>query len=125
MVGFDHVDDGLDDRGWGEELATVVRALLGKLGEEIFVDPPEHVARCGAQSFRVEHAHHFFEDAALEARVVLRQLAGERRESVFDRLHRGVERCAEIAVLGRLQDHVEPRALGQIKRAAARKVGLD
>ena len=73
----------------------------------------------------VEHAQHVFEDAALETRVVLRQLAGKRRESGFDRLHGGVERRAEIAPLGCFQDHVETRTFGKVQRSAAGEIGFD
>ena len=117
MVRLDDVDDGLHDRGRREELAVVVRALLGELGEEVFVDAAEHVARGAAQRLGVEHAHHFFKDAAFEAPVVLRQLAGERRKCRLDRLHRGGERRAEVAVLRRLEDHVEARGFRQVQRA--------
>jgi hypothetical protein len=43
VIGLNHVDDGLDDCGRGEELTVVVGALLGELGEEIFVDASKHV----------------------------------------------------------------------------------
>jgi len=125
VIGLDDVDDGLDDRGWREELAIVMRALLRKLREEVFVDAAEHVAGGRAQPLGVEHAHHLFEHAALEACVVLRQLASERREGGFDRLHGGIERRAEVAVLRGLENDVEPRALRQVQRPAPREVGLD
>jgi hypothetical protein len=44
VVRLDHVDDGLYERRRREELAVVMRTLLGELGEEIFVDATEHVA---------------------------------------------------------------------------------
>ena len=44
VIRLNHIDDGLDDRGRGEELAVVVRALLRELGEKVFVDAAEHVA---------------------------------------------------------------------------------
>ena len=113
VVGLDDVDDGLHDRRRREELAVVVRALFGELGEEVFVDAAEHVAGGRAQPFGVEHAHHLFEHVVVEPLVVLRQLARERREGGFDRLHGGGERRAEVAVLRRLQDHVVARALRQ------------
>ena len=83
VVGLDHVDDSLDDRGRGEKLAVVVRALLRELGEEVFVDAAEHVAGGRAQSFGVECPHHHFEDIGLEALVVFRQLSPEWLEVVF------------------------------------------
>ena len=53
-------------RGRREELAVVVRALLGELGEEVFVDAAEDVARRRAQLLAVEHAHQVFEHLVLE-----------------------------------------------------------
>ncbi len=89
MVRFDDVDDGLHDRGRRKELAIVVRALLGKLGEEVFVDASEDVARGGAQRLGIEHAHHSLKKTAVEPLIVPWQLPRERREGRFDRFHGG------------------------------------
>ena len=67
---------------------------------------PEALRRPSVSNMRIM----LFEHVVLEAPVVLRQLAGERREGCLDRLHRGRQRRAEVAVLGRLEDHVEARA---------------
>ena len=89
VIRLDHIHDGLDDRRRGEELAVVMRTLLGELDEEILVDTAEHVPRGGAKRLGIEGAHHLFQDVVLEAFVVLRQLAGERREVVLHGVHGG------------------------------------
>ena len=50
VVRLDDVDDGLHQRGRGEELAVVLRALHGEFHQEVFVDPAEDIAawRCAA-----------------------------------------------------------------------------
>ena len=125
MVRLDHVHDGLDDRGRREELAVVVRALLGELGQEVFVDAAEHVAGSRAQGFGIEGPHHLFQHVVLEALVVLRQLAGKRREVVLQGFHGGGHGRAEIAVLRHLQQHVVACRLGQHQGAAPSEIGLD
>lgn len=53
VIGLDHVDDGLDDGGRGEELAVVVGVLLGELGEEVFVKAPEALRRASVSNLRI------------------------------------------------------------------------
>ena len=125
VVGLDDVDDGLDDRRRGEELAVVVCALLRELREEIFVDAAEHVARGRAQRLGIEGPHHLFQYIVLKALVVLRELARERRETVFHGFHGGGHGSAEIAVLGHLQQNVIARRLGQHQGAAPGEIRLD
>ena len=124
VVGLDDVDDGLDERRRGEELAVVVRAQLRELREEILVDAAEHVARGRAQRLGIEGPHHLFQDIVLEALVVFRELARQRREAVFHGFHGGGHGGAEIAVLRHLQQNVIKRRLGQHQGAAAREIGL-
>ena len=112
VIRLDHIHDGLDNRGRRKELAVVVCALLGELGQEVFVDAAEHVARGRAQRLGIEGPHHLFQDIVLEALVVLRQLACERREVVFHGFHGGAHGRAEIAVLRHLQQHVIACGLG-------------
>ena len=114
MIRLDNIDDGLDDRRRREKLAVVVRALLGKLGEKILVDTAEHVAGGRAQRFGIECPHHLFQDIVLEALVILRQLSLERREVIFHGVHGGGHRCAEVAILRHLHQHVVARRLRQI-----------
>ena len=125
VVRFDHVDDGLHDGGRREELAVVVRALLGELGEKILVDAAEHVAGGPAQGLRIEGPHHLFQDVVFETLVVLRQLSGERRKALLHGFHRGGHRCAKIAVLRLLQQHVETRLLRQHHCTPAGEIGCD
>ena len=125
MVGLNDVDDGLDNRRRGEELAVVVCALLRELRQEIFVDAAEHVARGLAQRLGIEGPHHLFQHIVLEALVVLWELARERREAVFHGFHGGGDGRAEFAVLGHLQQNVIAGLLGQHQGATPGKIGLD
>jgi hypothetical protein len=52
-------------------------------------------------------------------------LARERRKGGLDRLHGAIKRRAEVAILGALEDDIEPRALRQVQRPAAGEVGFD
>ena len=99
--------------------------LLGELGQEVFVDAAEHVPRGGAERLGIEGPHHLFQDIVLEALVVLRQLAGERREVVLHGFHRSGHGRAEIAVLRHLQQHVVACRLGQHQGAAPCEIGFD
>ena len=99
VVGLDHVDDGLDNRWRREELVVVVRTLLREFCKEIFVNAAEHVARGCAQRLGIEGPHHLFQDIVLEALVVLRKLACERREVGFHGFHGGGHGSAEISVI--------------------------
>ena len=56
--------------------------------------------------------HHLFQNIVLEALVVLRELARERREVVFYRFHGNGHGGAEIAVLRHLQQNVIARRIG-------------
>ncbi len=125
VVGLDDVDDGLNDGRWREELAVVVRALLGEFGEEILVDAPENVPRGLPQGFGVEGTHHAFEKLVVEALVVLGELTGERLEALLDRFHRLGQGRADAFVLGCFEDLVEARGLGQHQCPAPGKVGRD
>ena len=68
VVRLDHVDDGLDEGGRGEELAVILRALHGELHEEVLVDAAEDVASGGAESFAVEDAQEVFEHGGSRTR---------------------------------------------------------
>ena len=67
-------------------------ALLRELGEEVFVNAAEHVARCGPQGLGIKHPQHALEKFAVEALVVLRQLTGKRWEMLLDGFHGGHQR---------------------------------
>ena len=125
MIGLNYIDDGLYDRGRRKELAIVVRALLGELGEEILVDAAEHVAGGRSQRFGVECPHHLFQDIALEALIILRQLCLERWEVIFHGFHGGSYRGAKVAILGLLKQLVIERCLRKHEGAARGEVCLD
>ena len=61
VVRLDHVDDGLHERGRGEELAVVLRALHGELHEEVFVDASEDIAAGSTERLAVENAEQIFQ----------------------------------------------------------------
>ena len=125
VLRLDHIDDGLHDRRWRKELAVVVCAFLRELGEEIFVDATEHVARGPAQCLGIEGPHHLFQDVVLEARVVFWQLSGERRKVSFHTFHGGGHGRSKLAILRQPQQYVVARSLGQHQGATSGKVGFD
>ena len=125
VIRLDNVDDGLHDRRRCEELAVVVRALLGKLGEKILVDTAEHVAGGRAQRFGIECPHHLFQGIVLEALVILRQLSLERWEVIFHGFHGGSYRGAKVAILGLLKQLVVARCFRKLEGAARGEVCLD
>ena len=125
MIGLDDVDDGLDDRWRGKELAVVVCALLGELREEVFVDTAKHIARGSTQRLRMEGPHHLFQNIVLEALVVLRKLARERREIVFNGFHGSGHGGTESAVLCHLEQNVIASHFGQHQCTTPCKIVLD
>ena len=125
VVGFDDVDDGLDERGRGEELAVVLRALHGELHEEVFVDAPEDIAAGGAEHFAVEDAEDLFEEVALELVVVLGKLALQRLEVALDGVHRLDEGGAEVGPFGQLEQLVVAGLFWKHQRPAFQEVLLD
>lgn len=71
VIGFDVVDDGAYQRGRCEEFAAFLRAGLGELVEEVFVDPTEHVATGLGQRWAVENLDQLAQQGGLEAQVFL------------------------------------------------------
>ena len=47
LIGFQHLDQELDNTARGVELATLLALSTGKLGQEILVDATEHVLGAG------------------------------------------------------------------------------
>ena len=66
-LGVEHMGNQRDQRDGGEELAAVVRLLVGELGEEVFVDAPEDIAGDLLQLIGVEGAQQLAEDLALSS----------------------------------------------------------
>lgn len=115
----------MDERGRGEEVAVILRALHGEFHQEIFVDAPEDLASGGAERLAVEDAEDVFEDVVLEFVVILRELAEQRHEAVLDGVHRLHERCAEMGAFRELEDMIVACRLRQHERATYEEVRLD
>ena len=73
VIGFDDVHDGAYQRGWREKLAAFLRAGLGELVQEVFVDTTKHVATRLGQRGAVENLDQLGQQGGLEAQVVLGQ----------------------------------------------------
>ena len=61
VIGFNDGHNGIDQGRRREKLATFLRPVFGKFVEEVFIDPPEHIARHTVEFFGVEDT-----DQALE-----------------------------------------------------------
>ena len=97
MIGFDHVDDRLDDRRRREELAVVVGLLNRELGEEVLVDAAEDVTRGLSNLLTVEEAHEVFQHARLEDTEVFRQDPLQGLELLLDCGHCTGDKLGEVA----------------------------
>ena len=123
VVRLDDVDEDLHERGRGEELAVVLRALHGELHQEVFVDAPEDVATGGAKRLAVEDAEQIFEKSVLEFRIIFGKLIEQRLEVALDSVHRLHERRAEVRALGQRQQGVVTGFLRQHERATFFEIG--
>ena len=125
VVGLDHVDEHLHQRGRREELAIVLRALHCELHQEIFVDTPEHIAGGGAERRAVENAEQVSEDVVLELVVVLGKLTLQWLEVAFDRVHCVDDGPAEVATCRELEQRVVARFRRELEGAPFEEVTLD
>ena len=125
VIGFDGVDEGLHQRGRGEEFAAVLRALHRELHQEILVNAAEHIAAGAAQRLAVEGAQQVFQQIALELVVILRQLTPQRLELLLDGVHRLDQRRAQFAILRPLHQRVVSRGFGEHQGPALDEVALD
>ena len=97
---LDDLDDQPDDRVRREELAAEAALARGEVGEEVLVDQPERIAGQLARQRR-EQPEQLAEGGLLEPLVAAR--ASTSRSSglaALDRLHRIVDRLAEVLALG-------------------------
>lgn len=88
MIRLNDIDDGLHQRGRGEEFAVVLRALHGELHQEIFIDSAKEIAAGGAYGLGIEGAENFFQQGIGELGIFLGQLTAERFELFLDGVHR-------------------------------------
>lgn len=109
----------------GEELAAIMGALIGKLGEEIFVDPAEHVTPGALQRRVVEDAQHIAKHVVFKALIFgLGQHALKRRIICLHRLHGRNDNRRAIGAAGQAGEMIELSLRLQENGAAAGKVLL-
>ena len=104
-VGLQHLDQELDDAARGVELASLLALGAGELGQEVLVDPADHVLRAGVLVAHLDVADHVDELAEpllVEGRtgVVLGQHVLERRVVALDRGHGVVDELADGGLPG-------------------------
>ena len=110
VVRLDDVDDGLDQRDRREELAAVMRLLVGELGEEVLVDAPEHVAVRAPQGRVVEGAQKLADYVVVELLVLgLGQGATQGRVVLLDPLHSIDDHLRAISAVRQGDEIVELR----------------
>ena len=125
VVRLDDVDDGLDQGDRREELAAVMRLLVGELGEEVLVDTPEHVAVCAPEGRIVEGAQKLAEHIVVELLVLcLGQGAAQGVVVLLDLLHRIDHHLRAIGAVRQGDEMVELRLRLQKDRALPGEVLL-
>ena len=135
LEGLEDLDDQPHDRVRREELTAESSLGLGEVGEEIFVDQPEGVARQLPWQ-RSEQPTQLDEDVGFHALVAAREDIPELGVGGFHGLHGLVDRLAEVRSLGQLDQrrqsgglrHVEDRpglVVVRRGRVARRGAGLD
>jgi hypothetical protein len=127
VIRLDDVDDHLHQRRRREELAVVVGVLDRELGQEVFVNAAEYVARGVPDLLAVEQPHEIFKHLGLEDAVILGQDAFQRLEPRFDGLHGIGHELGQraLAARGLRHDPVVASLLGQRQRPAPHVVGID
>ena len=100
-LGIEHAGDERDQRDGGEELAAIVRLLVGEAGEEVLVDAAEDVAGHLLQLVRVEGAEKLAEDVVVEHLVLaFGQHTPKALVVRLDRLHRGDDGPGAVRAVG-------------------------
>lgn len=125
MIGFDNVDDSLHDTGRRESFAVVMCLTDRELGENVLVDPTEHVAGTILDLLTIEDPHQVFEHLGFEDAVVLGQQARQRLKLGLDSAHSVGDQFGKSGAAGGslLHDEVVPRRSQQVERAAGGVVG--
>ncbi len=107
-VGFDDVDDRLDERDRREELPAVVGLLIGELRQEILVDAPEDVSIGALESRIVEGAQDLPENVVVEFLVLrLGQGAAQGLVVLFDPFHGVDDRPGPVRAVRQGDETVE------------------
>ena len=125
MVGFDDIDDSLHQRHRREELAAVMRFLVGELGKEVLVDAPEHVAVRAPQRRVVEGSQDLAEHVVVEFLVLgLGQGAAQGLVVLLDLLHCINDHLRAVGAVRQGHEMVELRFRMQEDRALPGEVLL-
>ena len=116
MERLNDFDNKSDDRTRGEELATLLSFRAGELAEEIFVDPSESIVFETLGNLG-DFLEQLFEQSAVENLIGARQHAGELRVVLLNVRHRLVDRLADVAALGQIQQMIVARVGSEIDHA--------
>ncbi len=109
--GLDDLDDQLDQRGRGEELAAFVSLAHGEVAQEILVDLAEGVA-FDVHRHRGEELQQFDQRGVLQHVVGARQHAGEVFVFGFDGPHGVVQCAADVLAFRQIEQVAIARLLG-------------
>ena len=106
----EHVGDERDQRVGREELAAVVRLLIGELRQKILVDAPENVAGDPLQLFGVEGAQEVAENIVVQfLELLFWQHAAQAVVVGFNRLHGRDDRSGAVGAVGQGDQVIELR----------------
>ena len=99
-VGFQHLDEQLDDAAWGVELAALFSLGTRELREEVLVDAAEHISGAGfgvPDADVSDHVDQLAETLLVQGgpRVVLGQHLLQRRVVPLDRGHGPIDGLAD------------------------------
>ena len=120
---LDDVDDQLDDRGRGEELAASLTLGHGELAEEVLVDLPEGVT-FDVVGDRPDQPQQLGQHRVVEAGVVAGQHTLEVGVLGLDGLHRPVQRRPDVGALGKAPQIREAGRLRHVHDSSGLVVGL-
>ena len=120
---LDDVDDQLDDRGRGEELASPLALRESEVGQEVLVDLPEGVT-LDVVGNGPDQPQEFGQHRIVEAGVVAGQHSSQVGVLGFDGLHCPVERRSQVCALGQPLHVRVPSRLRHVHDAPGLVVGL-
>ena len=124
-VGVEHVGDERDQRDGREELAVVVRLLVGELRQEVLVDAAEDVAGDLLQLFGVQLAQQVAQHIVVERLVLaLRQDPAQAVVVRFDGFHRCDDGGGAVRAVGQGDQVIELRLSPQEDGVLLREIFL-